>query len=133
MSFSLFDVAIRQQELASIMKQFLHSKKLLTKPNIQFEDLLLPGKLLSKDRSIDRDPSEPSFEPESFSTYVVMKAFGADMLFSMLDGKGLKELLPTLPAPVSELASKLLQGIKLRAKKSYALTAAQVIPDSSPM
>ena len=127
-SFSVFDVAIRQQGLASILKHFLHSKKLLTKPNIQLEDLLLPEKLLAKDRSIDRDPSEPSFEPESFSTYVVMKAFGADMLFSMLDGKGLKRLLPTLAAPVSELTSKLLQGIEFRAKKSYALTAAHVIP-----
>ena len=127
-SYPVFDVAIRQQGLASILKHFLHSKKLLTKQNIQLEDLLLPEKLLAKDRSIDRDPSEPSFEPESFSGYVVMKAFGADILFSMLDGKGLKELLPTLPAPISELAAKLLQGIEFRAKKTYALTASQVIP-----
>ena len=117
-SLSLFDVAILQQGLASILKHFLHTKKLLTKPNIQLEDLLLPEKLLAKDRSIDRDPSEPSFEPESFSTYVIMKAFGADMLFSMLDGKGLKDLLPTLPAPISELAAKLLQGDEFRATKT---------------
>ena len=126
--YPVFDLAIRQQGLASILKHFLHSKRLLTKRNIQLEDLLLPEKLLAKDRSIDRDPSEPSFEPESFSGYVVMKAFGADILFSMLDGKGLKELLPTLQTPISELAAKLLQGIEFRAKKSYALTAAHVIP-----
>ena len=126
--YPVFDVAIRQQGLASILKHFLHTKKLLTKQNIKLEDLLLPEKLLSKDRSIDRDPSEPSFEPESFSGYVVMKAFGADMLFSMLDGKGLKDLLPTLPAPISLLAAKLQQGVEFRATKTYALTASQVIP-----
>ena len=126
--YPVFDVAIRQQGVASILKHFLHSKKLLTKQNIQLEDLLLPEKLLAKDRSIDRDPSEPSFEAESFSSYVVMKAFGADILFSMLDGKGLKDLLPTLPAPIADVAAKLLQGVEFRAEKTYALTASHVIP-----